>query len=368
MADYEERDLDDLTEEPSQHKLDELRKQGRVAQSRELTSTVALIGVILAIYFMSGNFVKEISNLMKDIFTKDLSQATTLDTWAAYTDIVSRCGRLVALGVLPIVGAAMVLGVLTAIAQTGFIVTTETLTPDFQRVDPIGGFMRLFSLRSLTEAAKSVLKVAVVAGAVYWAVSSQIFAIPNVVSMGTSQLMTYIGSTTMRILAVLCASLMATSALDYWIQWRRFRQQAMMTKAEAKQDLKEREGDPQIKARIRSIQRDAARKRMMRNIPKADVVITNPTHFAIAIQYDPEIAFAPRVVAKGGDYLAQRIKQIAREHGIPTVENKPLARTLYKHVKVGQMIPRSLYQAVAEILAYVYKLKGRKIESPSPTV
>jgi flagellar biosynthetic protein FlhB len=125
--------------------------------------------------------------------------------------------------------------------------------------------------------------------------------------------------------------------------------------------LKEREGDPQIKARIRAIQRDVARKRMMKAVPRADVVITNPTHFAIAIQYDPELAFAPRVIAKGGDYLAERIKKIAREHGIPTVENKPLARTLYKHVKVGQMIPRSLYQAVAEILAYVYKLKGKRL-------
>ena len=146
-----------------------------------------------------------------------------------------------------------------------------------------------------------------------------------------------------------------------------------MSKEEAKKELKEREGDPQIKARIRTVQRDMARKRMMKAVPKADVIITNPTHFAVAVVYNPAENFAPKVVAKGADFLAQRIKEIAKENGVPLVENVPLARTLYKHVKVGQMVPRSLYQAVAEVLAYVYRIKGKRsvtklVDEPEQTV
>ncbi|MBI3544463.1 MAG: flagellar biosynthesis protein FlhB [Deltaproteobacteria bacterium] len=354
--------MDDLTEEPSQHRLDELRAQGKTVQSRELTSTIALLGVMLAIYFMSSNFVAEISGLMKDIFSKNLLHPMALDSFDAFTDAGSKCLRVFAIGVLPVVGASLVLGVLTSLVQSGFNFSTEVLSPDFSRVDPIAGFMRLFSLQSVMEAFKSTLKTCVVAGVVYSALKTQLFIIPNTVGMGTAQLMAFLGATTMRIFGVVGILLLATSGFDYWVQWRRFRQQAMMTKAEAKQEHKEREGDPQIKARIRAIQRERARKRMMKAVPTADVIITNPTHIAVAIVYDPSISFAPRVVAKGGDYLAERIKQIGRENGIPTVENKPLARTLYKHVKVGQMIPRSLYQAVAEILAYVFKLKGKRLQ------
>ena len=367
MAEYEERNLDDLTEEPSQHRLDELRQQGQVAQSRELSATIALLGVMLALYFLSGNFVKEITELMKDIFTKDLLRPLDVDSWTAFSEVGWRCGRVVVLSVMPIVCSSLVLGVATSVAQTGFIFTTEPLNPDFNRLDPIGGLMKLFSLKSVVESFKSLLKVTVIATAVYSAIKGQLDFLPSVIGLNVSQLMVYVGSTTMRVFGVVGLLLFGTAIFDYWIQWRRFRSQAMMTKTEAKQEMKEREGDPQIKARIRSIQRDAARKRMMKSVPKADVIITNPTHIAIAIIYDVENGFAPKVVAKGGDFLAERIKALAREHGIPTVENKPLARTLYKHVKVGQMIPRSLYQAVAEILAYVYKLKGRNLGITTPS-
>ncbi len=367
MAEYEERDLDDLTEEPSQHRLDELKAQGQVAQSKELSATIALLGVMLALYMLSGNFVKEITELMKDIFTKDLIRPLDVDSWTAFSEIGWRCGRVVVLSVMPIVCSSLVLGVLTSVAQTGFLFSTDALSPDFERLNPISGLLRLFSFKSVTEAFKSVLKVTIIATAVYSAIKGQLDILPSVVGLSVSQLMVYVGSTTIRIFTVVGILLMGTAAFDYWIQWRRFRSQAMMTKAEAKKEMKEREGDPQIKARIRSIQRDAARKRMMKSVPKADVIITNPTHIAIAIIYDAENGYAPKVVAKGGDFLAERIKAIAREHGIPTVENKPLARTLYKHVKVGQMIPRSLYQAVAEILAYVYKLKGRTLGVSTPS-
>lgn len=361
MADYEERDMDDLTEEPSQSRLDDLKAKGQVAQSRELTGTLVLIAVMITIYFLSSKFITDFSELLKEVFTKDIAKPLDVQNYKDFGDIGTRCLKFAAMAFLPIGLAAAVLGILTSVAQVGFNFTTEPLNPDFNRLNPVSGFMKLFSLKSVTELLKTIAKFAVVGGAVYAAVKSELLVLPGVVSYGAQQVLAYIGQTTTRVFGTVAVLLLATSCVDYFIQWRRFRKQAMMTKQEAKQEAKERDGDPQVKARIRTIQRESARKRMMKAIPKADVVVTNPTHIAVAIMYDPENGFAPRVVAKGADFLAQKIKSVAREHGIPTVENKPLARTLYKHVKVGQMIPRSLYQAVAEILAYVYKLKGKRL-------
>ncbi|MEW6056950.1 MAG: flagellar biosynthesis protein FlhB [Bdellovibrionota bacterium] len=363
MAEYEERSLDDLTEEPSQHRIDELRSKGQVAQSRDLTGSIALLGVMGMLYFISAKFVSNYSELLKEIFTKDLVSQVDAENWRSFIEVSAKCGRLLVMTVLPIGLASMVLGVVTSIAQVGFLISTEALSPDFQRVNPISGFGRIFSLKSLVEGFKTLLKFVVVVGAVYAVLKSELFIVPGIVGLGTKQILSYFGTTTARVFGVVGMMLLAVSGFDYWIQWRRFRLQAMMTKQEAKQDMKEREGDPQVRARIRAIQREAARKRMMKAIPKADVIVTNPTHIAVAIQYDPSSGYAPKVVAKGADFLAERIKKIGREHGVPTVENKPLARTLYRYVKVGQMIPRSLYQAVAEILAYVYKIKGKSLRN-----
>jgi flagellar biosynthetic protein FlhB len=361
VAEYEERDQDDLTEEPSQHRIDELRSKGQVAQSRELSGAMALLAVLCTIYFMSGKFVEEISGLMKDIFTKDLAKPMEIYDFRSFAVIANRCVKVMAFAFLPVALAGLVTGSLTAIAQVGFLITGETIQPDFKRVDPLSGFMRVFSFKSLLDGLKSSIKVVAVGMIVYGAIKSRLLALPNIITFGAAQTLNYIGETATRMFGALWILLFVAAGFDYWINWRRFRKQAMMTKSEAKQEMKEREGDPQIKARTRAIQRDMARKRMMKDVPRADVIITNPTHIAIAIRYDPNEGFAPKVLAKGADYLAERIKKIARENGIPTVENKPLARTLYKHVKVGQMVPRSLYQAVAEILAYVYKLKNRRL-------
>jgi flagellar biosynthetic protein FlhB len=208
---------------------------------------------------------------------------------------------------------------------------------------------------------RSLFKILFLGALVYFSIRAQLDFLPAIVGLNPGALTQFFGSMAFRIFTSTLALLVVFAGIDYFIQWRRFRQQARMTKEEAKREQKEREGDPQVKARIRSVQRDMARKRMMKAIPTADVIITNPTHFAVAIRYNAEEGFAPRVVAKGADFLAERIKQIARENSIPTVENVILARTLYKSVKVGQMIPRSLYQAVAEVLAYVYKLRSKRL-------
>ncbi len=360
MAEYEERSLDDLTEEPSQHRLEELRAKGTVLQSRELTGTIVLLGVMGAMYVFSSKFIQSYLTLLSDVFTKELSKPPQYSDVHAFTEIASKCGTLLFMTFITVGMVGMFLGALTSIAQSGFLISTEKLMPDFERVNPISGFQRLFSMQSFVEGLKSTIKLAVIITVVYFAIKAQMIMIPNTIAMSSQQVIVYIGQTTSKVFGIVGIMLLATSGMDYFIQWRRFRQQSMMTKQEAKQEMKEREGDPQLKARIRSIQRESARKRMMKAVPKADVIVTNPTHFAIAIVYNPEENMAPKVVAKGADFMAQKIKEIAREHGIPMVENVTLARTLYKYVKVGQMIPRSLYQAVAEVLAYVYRIKGRK--------
>ncbi len=360
MAEYEERSLDDLTEEPSQHRLDELKEKGQTAQSRELTSAIVFITVLICVYFFSAKFFTNYSDLLKEIFTKDLLKKFDTSDWNTFSEIMSRCMKLAVMTFAPIGIAALVLGILGSVAQTGFIFTTETLTPDFNRVNPVNGFMKILSLKSLTEGTKSLFKLVAVLMVVYSFLKKEMAMLPDLVAMNVTQILHYMATVSVKVLAVVSVVLLVAAGFDYFIQWRRFRQQARMTKSEAKQELKEREGDPQIKARIRSIQREAARKRMMKAIPKADVIVTNPTHFAVAIVYNPEEHFAPKVVAKGADFLAQKIKAVAKENNIPMVENVALARTLYKHVKVGQLVPRSLYQAVAEVLAYVYKLRGKK--------
>ncbi|MGE4234014.1 MAG: flagellar biosynthesis protein FlhB [Bacteriovoracia bacterium] len=361
MAEYEERSLEDLTEEPSQHRIEELRRQGVVPQSRELTSTIVLFGVVVLIYFSSAKFMEEFTGLLKQIFSKDLMHPLEIHDWRSFVEVGGRAGKILLFSFLPIGVVCIFLAVMGSAAQVGFLFSSEAIEPKFDRIDPIAGFRRVFSMDALLNGGKSLLKFFFIVGAVYLALKPRIVFLPNTLAYSISQLVAYIGGMLFHVIVVTIVFLFAVAGLDYFMQWRMYRRKAMMTKTEAKQEQKEREGDPQIKARIRSIQRDMARKRMMKAVPKADVIITNPTHIAIAIQYKPEDMVAPKVLAKGADFIAQRIKEIARQNGIPTVENKPLARTLYKNVKVGQMIPRSLYQAVAEVLAYVYRLKGKRL-------
>ena len=218
---------------------------------------------------------------------------------------------------------------------------------------------RIFSMSSLVEGAKSILKLAAVITVTYILLEGQIMGSATVIDMESGQFVAYMGSSAFRLVGGVCIGLFVVAALDFTYQKLRYRKSLMMTKQEVKQEHKQKEGDPLLKARIRSLQREMSRKRMMQEVPKADVVVTNPTHFAVALRYDAEKMAAPRVVAKGADLLAQRIKEVARKNGVPMVENVPLARALHKSVKVGGVVPRSLYQAVAEVLAYVYRLKGK---------
>jgi flagellar biosynthetic protein FlhB len=346
---------EDKTEEPSAQRLEDFRKDGQVAQSKELTSLLVLLATLAVMYGFGPRLAGDFMDFMRRIFVE-----------AAVTDFSSaRAGMLLMMClkqtgqlVLPVAAAGFFAGVLGSILQFGFLFTWTPLEPQADRINPISGFQRIFSLASLMEGLKSLLKLTAVVTVTYLLLKSEIIGSASMADMDSAQFVAYMSSSAFRLVGGVCIGLFVVAATDFAYQKFRYRKSLMMTKQEVKQEHKQREGDPLLKARIRSIQRETARKRMMQEVAKADVVVTNPTHFAVALRYDGEKMAAPRVVAKGKDLIAQRIKEVARKNGVPLVENVPLARALHKSVKVGGTVPRALFRAVAEVLAYVYRLKG----------
>ncbi len=357
MAEKQQSESDDeKTEEPSAQRADDFRKEGQVAQSKELTSLMVLLATLGAMYGLGPSMAGDFMDFMRRMF---VDSATTELTAEKAGSLLILCLSQSARLILPIAAAGFVAGVIGSVAQFGFLYTWEPLAPQFSRVNPLSGFQRIASMSSLLEGVKSVFKLVAVVSVTYMMLKTELLGASSTVDMESSQFLAYMSSTAFRLVGGVCMGLFVIAALDFAYQKFQYRKKLMMTKQELKQEHKQKEGDPLLKARIRSIQRERARKRMMADVPKADVIVTNPTHFAVALKYDAEKMAAPRVVAKGADLVAQRIKEIARKNGIPLVENVPLARALHKSVKVGGSVPRSLYQAVAEVLAYVYRLKGR---------
>jgi flagellar biosynthetic protein FlhB len=347
---------EEKTEEPSQQRLEDFRKEGQVAQSKELTSLLVLMGTLGVMYAMGPSLAGDFMDFMRRMF----SESATGDLTANRAGLLlSLCLGQAARLVLPIAAAGFAAGVLGSVVQFGFLFTWAPLEPELDRINPLSGFQRVFSLASVMEGFKSVIKLAAVVSVTYLMLRTQLFGSSSMSNMESGAFLVHMSSTAFRLVGGVCVGLFVVAALDFSYQKYRYRQSLMMSKQELKQEHKQREGDPLLKARIRSLQREMARKRMMTEVPKADVIVTNPTHFAVALKYDAEKMAAPRVIAKGKDLVAQRIKEVARKNNIPLVENVPLARALHKSVKVGGTVPRSLYQAVAEVLAFVYRLKGR---------
>ena len=356
----DERSREDLSEEASPYRLEEYRKQGRVAQSRELTGMLALLACGVALYAAAPAMGEHLAEFMKEVFRTDLSSRVDLHDphllWAFLFKAVKVMGWVMA----PVLLVGLVVGVLSGFMQVGSVFSTEPLSPDLTRIDPIQGMRRFFTLRHVYDSLRLVFRMIVIGTIAYALIKSEILKAPYVAFSEPAGLIASFGRSGRIIFLSLCSVLLLFAGVDFWLQRWEFSKSVRLTKQEAKQEQKEHEGDPLLKARIRTIQRDVARKRMMNAVKKADVVVTNPTHIAVAIVYEREKMSAPRVVAKGADFIAQKIKKIAADAGVPMVENVPLARTLFKTVKVGQFVPRNLYQAVAEVLAYVYRLKNRK--------
>ncbi len=355
MADYSDQER---TEEATQQRREDFRRRGQVAQTRELSSVLLLLGLGAVFSLMGTFFLQQIMGSYTMVYDYITPAELSKDS------MFSMMGQL-GLSTLLVLGPVFVLAFLfsvgSSVLQVGFLVSEDAISPNFEKINPIEGFKKLFSWRSLIEGAKSLLKMMVIAFAVYYVLSDKIETIPKLVYLAPNEILAYLGQRIFDLLIGVGIILIIIAASDYFIQRYQLEEQMKMTKQEIRDEMKTREGDPLIKARIRKIQKEVAQRRMMADVPKADVIITNPTHLAIAIKYAPEKYAAPIVLAKGQDYVATRIREIAMQNNIPIVENKPLARTMFKTMEVGQVIPRDLFAAVAEILAYVFKMKKKKM-------
>lgn len=344
----------DKTERPTSKKLADARKKGNVARSREVPSVLILIGGVGVLFFTGSWMLTRLTDVMRGIVQQAGSLKMAPETvhtlfWEVF---------LIGLAVLaPLMLVVIAMGVVGNVAQFGFLITGEKLSPNLAKLNPISGLKRLFSLRSLVELIKSVIKLVIICAVAAIVIQRDLDQIPGLMQLSPGHILTFIGRVSFQLCLYACMVLLLMAALDYaYTKWQHL-QDLKMTKQEVRDEYKQREGDPAVKARIRSVQREMARRRMMEAIPEATVVITNPTHLAIALKYEPGM-HAPQVVAKGAGFIAERIKSIAADHSIPLVENKPLAQTLFKSTEIGAFIPAELYRAVAEILAYVYRLKG----------
>jgi len=346
---------EDKTEEPSPKKLQDARKKGQVAKSIDLTSSIVLLGVMFlflvfgqSLYLNGRKFLIETFNLI----TKEDISIQQFKVIALYA---LKNASIVA---LPFLFTIMVLGILANILQIGFLFTTENLKFSFDKLNPLNGFKRLFSKRSFVELIKSMLKIIIIMYLTFSYLRKNLFEILKTSDLNPYGIYPFVKSITDKQMTRLVIFLIVVGVADFIFQKRQLKKDLMMTKQEVKEELKQTEGDPQIKSRIRQKQREMAMKRMMHEVPKATVVVTNPTHFAVAIKYERNKDFAPIVVAKGADLIAKKIKDVAKGNDVPIVENKILARTLYYKVEINETVPVELYQAVAEIIAYVYSIRG----------
>jgi flagellar biosynthetic protein FlhB len=346
------------TEQPTPKRLEDARKKGNVARSMEVNSAFVLLTGTLTLFFVSGFLFRNLSLFMRHVFGELNTYSLTQGAARPYAvSLVLLAGKLLA----PIMLAIMVVGILANVGQVGFLFTLEPVTPNPEKLDPFKGFQRIFSMKSLVELIKGILKIAIVGYVAYLVIKGHYKDYFLLMDQGTGQLLVFMMKIIFQVAIWSGLILLVLAGLDFGYQKWQYMKDLRMSVQEVKEEMKEYEGDPQVKGRIRGIQREMARKRMLSDVPKADVVITNPTHYAVALKYDAETMDAPRVVAKGARNLALKIKEIARENGVPIVENPPLARMLYKSTEVGMEIPIELFQSVAEVLAYIYRLKGKQI-------
>ena len=341
------------------HKRNESREKGQVAKSNELATTLALIGV-LSFFFVAGyDTYHHLIDIMYGAFTAIGGQLSAGKTILIFLSLMGTAFKIIA----PVMVVAVIVGVLGNIFQIGLIFSSQPLMPQMSRINPISGFQRILSMRGLFEAVKSIFKIGLIGYIVYRTIVSGLVDVVSLVDADKSNIAALFVSTVGRIgfqvFLRAALALLFLSIFDFLYQRWQHEQDIRMTREEIREEMKRTEGDPEIRRRIRRVQRELSQARMMKAIPEADAVITNPVHLAVAIKYDYEVMDSPYVVAKGERKIARQIREIAEEHGVPIVENPPLAQALYKNVEVGEAIPMEFYQAIAEVLAYVHELTNR---------
>ena len=346
---------DQKTEEPTSKRVTDTEKKGNFAHSREINSSFILLAALLGFMILGEQSTRNVMGSWTDMFAESWTlQLSPEELYKITANAMQAFVKIVG----PFLIIIMLAGVMSNLLQIGGLrFSSHPLVPKFNKLNPLAGFGRIFSKNSVMELFKSLFKVGIISVISYYVIKSHWKEIPPLMGFGVGQVLSFMGFVALEIIFNVLLVMIFLSLLDFTFQKFTYLENLRMTKQEVKEERKESDGNPQVKQRIRTVQMQMARKRMMSAVPEADVIVTNPTHISIAIKYDTENFAAPLVVAKGVGPIAMRIREIAKENGIPLVEDKPLARTLNKTVEVGQMIPASLYKAVAEILAYVYKLK-----------
>lgn len=349
-------DSSEKTEEPTPHKLREARKKGQIAKSKEFTSAILL----LISFFSLKAFALKLWTQLSDVSNMAFNFIGT-DFNAAVAEIVLRSSLTAFFEMqLPIFIIIVVSTIIIESVQTGFLFTTETLAPKLENINPISGFKKLFALKQLVELFKSIIKMTVVIFLLYYIIKEEYFIIIQSQARNIWLIVGAVGRMVMKVITYVGIAYLILALLDYFYQRYEFLKEMRMSKKEIKEEYKKLEGDPLVKQRQRQAQQEMSQGRQMGAVPGADVVVTNPIHYAIALKYNPEKRNNPYVVAKGQRLIAQQIKDIAEQHNVMIIENPPLARSLFKQTKIGQEIPEEHYKVVAQILAFVYHHKSKK--------
>jgi len=350
---------DSKTEKATPKRRQDERKKGNVLISKDVIAVVSLIGSFFALKLLFPSIVNNIELFImkfigyagtKDAISESFLHDITKDFVLAYGFIA-----------IPVILTSVGLAIAATVAQTRPIFVLDSIKPKFNRINPIEGFKRLFSVRSLFEAIKGIIKISILIALLYSFISDSILIILRTISLDVGSSCSVLLELVLKLAFKICLAFIGIAVFDYFFQWWEYERQIKMSKQELKEEYKQMEGDPQIKGKIKEVQRKMAMSRMMQAVPKADVVIKNPTHFAVALKYDLEKDNAPILLAKGQDQLALRIIKEAEENGVYVMENKPLARAIYATTDLNREIPPEFYGTVAEILIYIYKIKNKKL-------
>ena len=352
-----EQEGQEKTEVPTEKKRRESREEGQVAFSKELSSAALLAGIVLTLVATSPKILDAMRQLMSQIF-RDLAQSEELSIDSIFT-LSGEILSIILPAFAPFVAVIIFAGIFASVLQVGVLITFKAIAPKFNKISPLTGLKRLFSSQSLADFLKSMAKLIIVGFVGYLTYIDKITEL-NGLSVSTPDfILIYNFTVVAEVAGKIVLALVAIAIFDYFYQRWHHEQQLMMTKQEVKDETKQTEGDPLLKVRIRQIQREMSNARMMQEVPKADAMIVNPTHFSVAILYDRDVMTAPEVIAKGADHLALRMRTVARENNVPILERPELARDLYANVEIGDDIPERFYKAIAEILAFVYRLRKR---------
>lgn len=351
-----EGDAQEKTEQPTPKKRSEAKKKGQVSKSQEVGSLAVLLAGLSTLCLFGSFMYNHMAITLHRGFS--MIERPIVDM-TAMRQLSERAVLDFIIIVLPVMMAVFVFGVAANVMQVGLMCSWESLMPKLEKMNPLKGLKRFASSQAFMDLFKSLVKLVIVGTVAYFTVKAEFAGLLVLGKLEVPAICLFILKVILKVFFRVCIAMVFLVIIDYAFQKWQFEKQLKMTKQEVKEELKQTEGDPLIKSKIRKVQMEAARRRMMQEVPEADVVVTNPLHLALAIKYDRAVMNAPQLIAKGADFLAEKIKAIAREHDVPIVENKQLARSLYKAVDVGDEIPIDFYQTIAEVLAYVYRIKGK---------